>query len=273
MSTLPLATNGTSALELARSVIYDAGQILLDRLNKEMNVRQKGRADIVTDVDYEVERFVLGRLREAYPDFGILAEESGAGGDATATYTWIVDPLDGTRNYAMGVPLFAVTMALARGDEVVLGLTFDPTRGELFTAEHGRGAFLNGEPISISSGADFAGAVIGTDMGYNDAMAAYAIQLLDRLWPGMQAIRIMGSAALGLAYAAAGRIDLYFHHHLASWDIAAGILLAHEAGGVVTDRNGRPITIQSPSILLSNRALHTEFLRRTEGLPWRDAEG
>ena len=271
MNTIPLSSDGKTPMEVVRPLVLDAGQILLDWFDKDLKIERKGRADIVTNVDYEVEEFLLSRLRHAYPDFGILAEESGAGGESNAEYTWIVDPLDGTRNFSIGVPLFAVTLALARGDEVVLGVTYDPNRRELFTAERGSGAFLNDEPIRVSHGLDFDAAVIGTDMGYSDAMATYALQLLDRLWPGMQAIRIMGSAALGLAYAASGRLDLYFHHHLSPWDIAAGIVLAHEAGGVVTDRNGGPITPSSPNILLSNAALQAEFLRRTEGLPWRNA--
>ena len=106
-------------------------------------------------------------------------------------------------------------------------------------------------------------------MGYNDGMARYALQLLDSLWPGMQSIRIMGSAALGLAYVAAGRIDLYFHHALAPWDIAAGVLLAQEAGGVVTDRDGRPIRVRSGSIIASNKVVQADFLNLTEGLKWR----
>ncbi len=271
MVNLPLSRTGKAPIDVARPLVYEAGGILRDRFHTKLQIRHKGRADVVTDVDLEVEQFVVARLRDEFPDFGILAEESGEGGAAVAEYTWIVDPLDGTRNYSVGVPQFAVTFALARGEEVVLGLTYDPTRDELFSAEKDGGVFLNDEKVHVSPHTALADAVIGTDMGYSDAMAGYALQLLDRLWPGMQAIRIMGSAALGLAYAASGRLSLYFHHQLAPWDIAAGIIMAHEAGGVVTNRDGSPISIHSPNIILGNTAIHAEFLDRTRGLPWRTA--
>jgi len=272
MTSIPRARGGQPAMTAARALILEAGDILRRRFHSELRVRSKGRANIVTDVDHEVERFLVGRLREEFPGFGVLAEESGRGGDAGAEYTWIVDPLDGTRNYSLGVPHYAVTFALARGQDVLLGLTYDPARNELFAAERGAGASIGERPMRVSANTAFEATVLGTDMGYDDAMAAHALRLVDRLWPGMQAVRIMGSAALGLAYAACGRIDLYFHHSLSPWDIAAGVLMAQEAGGVVTDRAGRPIRLESESIIVSNRAIHAEFLRRTEGLPWRTAE-
>ena len=152
----------------------------------------------------------------------MLAEESGESGSADSPYVWIVDPVDGTRNYAIGVPYFATTIALARDGEVVYGATYDPSRDEMFEARRGGGATCNGEPVRVSERTSLSMATLATDMGYNDAMAGFALQLLDRLWPGMQAVRIMGSAALGLAYTASGRADVYFHHCLAPWDIAAG---------------------------------------------------
>ena len=269
MTDIPLSTSGRTALDVARDIALHAGGILLQRFDGDKNVRSKGRADIVTDVDFEVEAYVLKRLAEEFPDHGHLAEETGGGGRDTSPFTWIVDPLDGTRNYAIGVPFFATTLALAHHGEVVVGVTYDPMRKDLFVAEKGRGAFLNDEPIHTSARTSIDACTLGTDMGYDDEMAGYALQLLNKLWPGMQAIRIMGSAALGLAYAASGRMDLYFHHHLAPWDIAAGILLGREAGAVVTNKNGEPIKLESPNILAASPTLHAEFLRLTEGLNWR----
>ncbi len=270
---LPASRSGKPALDVARQVALEAGALLRQRFNSELRIAKKGRANIVTDVDYAVEQLVTERLRAEFPACAILAEESGKGGASKAEHTWIVDPLDGTRNYSIGVPYYAVTMALAQGDTVLLGVTYDPSREELFWAQRGQGAFAGDRPMRISTATALDQAVLGTDLGYSDALASYALELARTLWPGMQALRIMGSAALGLAYAASGRIDLYFHHQLAPWDLAAGVLLAQEAGGVVTDRNGRPLKLDSPNIIVSNRALHAEFLRRTEGLPWRTAKG
>ena len=273
MADIPRSRSGKEVGEVALPLLREAGALLLDRFDGEKNVRPKGRANLVTDVDFEAEALILERLHAEYPDFRMLAEESGESGSADSPYTWIVDPVDGTRNYAIGVPYFATTIALARDGEVVYGATYDPSRDEMFEARRGGGATCNGAPVVVSDKTSLSMATLATDMGYNDAMAGFALQLLDRLWPGMQAVRIMGSAALGLAYTASGRADVYFHHCLAPWDIAAGILLAQEAGAVVTDRDGAPITLDSPSIIVANDALKDEFLRITEGLPWRDPPG
>ena len=273
MADIPRSRSGKEVGEVALPLLREAGALLLDRFDGEKNVRPKGRANLVTDVDFEAEALILERLRSEYPDFRVLAEESGESGSADSPYTWIVDPVDGTRNYAIGVPYFATTIALARDGEVVYGATYDPSRDEMFEARRGGGATCNGRHVRVSGRTTLSMATLATDMGYNDAMAGFALQLLDRLWPGMQAVRIMGSAALGLAYTASGRADVYFHHCLAPWDIAAGILLAQEAGAVVTDRNGAPISLDSPSIIVANEALKDEFLRITEGLPWRDPPG
>ena len=269
MSDLPRSTSGLSAAEFARDLVHQAGEVLLSRFRTEKQVEEKGRGNIVTDVDRQVEEMVVSRLKQEYPGFGILAEESGQrGGDSP--YTWLVDPLDGTRNYASGVPIFAVSVALAKGDEVVLGATYDPTRRELFRAEKGKGAFANDAPMAVSRRATVQASVIGLDMGYDDDMGHYVFGLLDALWPGVQAIRILGSAALGLAYVAAGRIDIYVHHLLSPWDIAAGIRMGQEAGGTVTNRDNQPIRItKDQSIIVANQALHADFLQRTQGLKWR----
>ena len=273
MADIPRSRSGKQVGDVALPLLREAGALLLDRFHDEKNVREKGRANIVTDVDFEAEALILERLRAEYPDFGVLAEESGESGSAASPYVWIVDPLDGTRNYAIGVPYFATTIALAHDGEVLYGATYDPSRDEMFEANRGGGAVCNGRPLCVSDRTSLSAATLATDMGYDDAMAGFALQLLDRLWPGMQAVRIMGSAALGLAYAASGRADIYFHHCLAPWDIAAGVLIAQESGAVVTDRNGAPISLESPSIIVANETLKDEFLRITEGLPWREGPG
>ena len=253
------------ALEAARA----AGAILMDRLLTDKEVSFKGRADIGTDVDLAAEKAILDLLRDEYPDFGILAEESEPI-RADSPYTWVVDPLDGTRNYANGVPHFCTVVGLARGDEVVVGVTYDPAREELFTAESGKGAFLNGAPISVTEAQEMSQALLSFDLGYVDEKAGLALDMVRGLWPGVQSMRLMGSAALGIAYAAAGRVDLYFHHSLSPWDMAAGLVLVREAGGTVVDRQGRPAVLSTPSVIASNPALIQSFLRATEGHLWRE---
>tara|TARA_B100000315_G_scaffold239728_1_gene258844 strand:- start:137 stop:910 length:774 start_codon:yes stop_codon:yes gene_type:complete len=256
-------------MDVALDAARIAGRILQERFRTSKQVSFKGPTDIVTDVDLAAERAVLSLLREEYPDFGILAEESKPI-ESASPYTWVVDPLDGTRNYANGIPHFCTVVALARDDEPVLGVTYDPVREEMFTAEEGQGAFVNGEPLSVSEGRELGMALLCCDLGYVDEKAEVAIDLIRSLWPGLLSLRLMGSAALGVAYAAAGRVDLYFHHSLCPWDIAAGLLLVKEAGGVVVDRQGRPANLRTPSVIAANPFLVDRFLQATDGHPWRE---
>ena len=152
---------------------------------------------------------------------------------------------------------------------MLLAYTFDPLRKELFEARKGNGAYLNGHAISVSQQETIAASVLATDMGYDEEMARRALDMLAGIWPGMQTIRIMGSAALGLAWAACGRVDLYFHHALAPWDLMCGLPLVREAGGVVTTGSGDPGYIQSKSVIATSAKLHREFMDRTEGSVWR----
>ena len=264
----PRSHSGLAAMDVATRAIREAGRTVMEHFRAEKTVRVKGRGNIVTSVDYMVEAGLADVLRREFPGFGIMSEESvkeaGKG-----EYTWITDPVDGTRNYASGIPHFCITLALTRGQDIVLGLTYDPLRDELFHAEKGGGAFLNGAPIRVSAQQTVQDSVLGMDMGYNEGRARQALEMVTVLWPGMQSLRIMGSAALGLAYAAAGRVDIYFHHHLYPWDIASGILLLQEAGGRVTDHTGQPIRWDSQTVVASCPAVHDDFMRRTAGLPWR----
>ena len=269
MTEMPYSASGKPASQVAREAALRAGEILLERFRTAISVSYKGRGNIVTDVDTEVEEEVLGILRREYPDMGLLGEES-SGVHAGEGYVWIVDPLDGTRNYASGIPFFSTVIGLALDGEVLVGVNYDPVRRDLFEAERGRGAHLNGERVSVSERAELAESIIGTDLSYNNRGAANGLEIIREIWPGMQTARIMGSAALGLSYAATGRTDLYFHHQLEPWDQVAGLLLVEEAGGVVTDRTGRRTGLYSDGIVASSRALHSEFMRRTEGMAWRE---
>lgn len=269
-STLPATADGRSAMDVALEATRAAGEIIRGGWNSDRQITFKGRADIVTDIDVKAENAVLEILTGAFPNFGILAEESRPV-DGESPYRWVVDPLDGTRNYAQSIPHFCTIVALARGDEIVAGVVYDPVREETFTAARGQGAFLNGSPISVTETTELSRSLLSFDLGYVDEKAGLAIDLLRSLWPGMYSVRLMGSAGLGVAYAASGRVDLFFHHSLSPWDIAAGLIIAREAGGNVVDRQGNDATLFTPSVICSSPVLIDGFLAATDGLPWRTA--
>ncbi len=263
MIDLPLSTSGAAASAVALRTVKEAGTLLLEHFHKEKRVSYKGRTDLVTDIDVLAERNIIASLEMEYPGWGILGEESKSN-RSDSPYTWIIDPLDGTRNYALGLPLFSVVLALTKGDDVLLGLIYDPLNDEVFSAQKGQGAYLNGSPITVSKKKTLQEAALGLDLGYVDEKAKRTLKLVSELWPGMQSIRIMGSGALGMAYAACGRFDLYFHPLLYPWEVACGKLLVTEAGGVITDWEGKPLTSYETQLVASNAAIHAEFIKRIE---------
>lgn len=248
-------------LKVARQAAQEAGEVLLSLFGQGDRGQLKGRGNVVTQADYAAERAILARLRQEFPDYGVISEES----EAVATsspYTWVVDPLDGSNNFSFGLPFFSVSIALLREGEGVLGVTYDPLRREAFWAERGRGAFLNGSPLRVSQKEELISSLVGFDMGYNDARGGEMLDFARRLWPGVFSFRIMGSGALGLAYVAAGRLDLYLHRWLYPWDLSAGLLLVEEAGGVVTDWQGQPLSQDSREVIATNPTLHREVMAR-----------
>ena len=265
---IPLSQSGRTALEVSLDAAQRAGDIIKQRFLTDKEVRFKGRADIVTDVDLAAERVILDLVQSEFPQFSILSEESSPI-ETGSPFTWVIDPIDGTRNFAEGIPHFCVVVALARGSDVVMGVTYDPIKEETFTAQQGQGAWLNGQSMWVSDRQDIPQCVLGFDLGYYDDKAATALDMIRSLWPGFQTMRLLGSSALGMAYAAAGRLDLYFHHSLSPWDSASGLLLAREAGGNVVDRQGQDANLFTPSVIVSSQRLIDRFLETTEGLEWR----
>ena len=268
LADIPVGTSGRSAAEVARAAALKAGEILMDRLHSVKEVSFKGRGNIVTDVDMEVEREVFAILGAEFPHAALLGEES-AKVRADEGLVWIVDPLDGTRNYALGIPIFSTVVGLALDGEVLVGVNYDPARNDMFEAERGKGAFLNRARIHVSETTAIEDGILGMDMSYNNEGAANGLDVIRGIWPDMQTARIIGSAAMGISYAAAGLTDLYFHHQLEPWDQVAGLLLVEEAGGVVTDRTGKRAGLYSDGLVASNGPLHAEFMRRTDGMAWR----
>ncbi|KPK46262.1 MAG: hypothetical protein AMJ77_06240 [Dehalococcoidia bacterium SM23_28_2] len=232
------------------------------------DVAVKGRGNVVTAADLASERAICDILAAEYPEHSILSEETAASAEGEE-WMWVVDPLDGTHNYAHGIPFFCINIALCYREEPLLALTYEPIRGEEFRAQKGEGAFLNGERMAASRRESVQASLVAVGLGYDDQRAGHILDLLRDLWPGMQSARIMGSAALGLAYAACGRLDLFVHHVLFPWDIAAGILLVREAGGAITDRDGGPMSIRSEGTVAGAPGAHADFLRLAAGRAWR----
>ncbi len=258
--TCPTAASGRSALEVARTCAHEAGKRIISRLRRPQEVSVKGRGNFVTQTDLEIEAYLQQTLLEEFPDHRILSEETAADTD-TAGWVWVIDPLDGTHNFMSGIPFFCVNIALCRDGEPVVAVTYDPNHDEAFWAERGRGAWVNDRPAQVSIKPTVQASVLGIDLGYDDRRGSAALQIAHRLFPGVQCVRIPGSAALGLAYAACGRYDLFLHHFLFPWDIAAGILLVQEAGGAITDHLGRPVTVSSLTAVAGGKQAHVEFLR------------
>jgi myo-inositol-1(or 4)-monophosphatase len=254
----------TPYLETARDTAIKAGQILRNRFGKSV-IDFKGEIDIVTDADHASESFCAENLLSAFEETDFLGEE-GRGKDTGADLCWIVDPLDGTNNYAHKIPIFCVSIALANKGRPIVGVVHAPIFNETFTATANGGAFLNGNPIHVSSITKPLGAVAVTGFPYdrrsnpNNNLDNFCV-----IAPEVQGIRRLGSAAMDLCWVAAGRFDAYWELRLSPWDFAAGALIAHEAGGRVTDFKNGELSLKSDTIVATNGHLHDEFLRLLRG--------
>ena len=226
----------------------------------------KGRGNVVTEVDFEAERRTMEILAREFPAHAILSEETSAT-VRSDQWMWVVDPLDGTKNFSRAIPHFAFSIALCHGNEPVVALTTHPLLRDQFAAVAGEATTLNDAPVTVSGVRSVKDGVISLDLGYDDDRGSRQIGLADRLFPGVQGIRTMGSAALGFAYVAAGRFDGYVHSDLQPWDIAAGLLLVREAGGTVSDRNGGAATIWTRAAIAGTPLVHDELARVAAGLP------
>lgn len=228
----------------------------------------KGRGNVLTETDLAVERATTAILAREYPGIPVLSEETAAG-TRSEGWLWVIDPVDGTKNFSRGIPHFCFTIALCHENEPVVGLTLQPLLDEEFAAVRGQGATLNGRPMHVSETQTVRDSIVAVDMGYDDGRGRRQLELALALWPGMQSLRIPGSAALGIAYVAAGRWDVFLHADLQAWDLAAGLLLVREAGGIATDREGKPASIFSNGLIAATPAVHADFLKVAGRLPWR----
>lgn len=251
----------TGIREFAIETARKSGALLKGNVGKVSRIEFKGAVDIVTEVDRASEELIMREIREAFPEHGILTEESPELKQASP-FKWIIDPLDGTTNYSHGFPFFCVSIAFEEAGEVALGVVFDPMMDELFVAEKGKGAFRNGERISVSSIDELGRGLLATGFPYDlrssksnnlDHFSAFSLKA--------QAIRRAGSAALDLCYIASGRFDGYWEMKLRPWDVAAGALIVKEAGGVVSDFSGGPFSIYGKECLASNGLIHDQMKR------------
>ncbi len=250
-------------LNFAIQTARDAGQVLADKFGRALQVSNKGDIDLVTEADLAAERLVVGRVQSHFPRHSILSEEAGvtvAVGAQGSGWKWIVDPLDGTTNYAHGYPVFCVSVALEHEGRRLLGVVYDPLRDEMFAAERGGGATLNGRPVRVSSREVLNSALVCTGFPYDVRERGDFARHFRAFIMHAQSVRRDGAAALDLAYVAAGRFDAFYEEGLRPWDVAAGVLLVEEAGGRVTHYDGSPFHIYKPPIAASNGLVHDAML-------------
>jgi len=244
-----------TAIEISR----EAGGLLLRHFRRPLEITYKRPSDLVTEADRKSEALIVERLREHFPTHSVVGEEGG-GQKTGSDYCWYVDPLDGTTNFAHGFPVFSVTLGLAFRGEIVAGVVYDPTRDEMFTAERGAGAFLNGQRLRVSKSGKLAAGLVATGFPPFAANHELNIEFYFRFTQLTHGIRRAGSAALDLCCVAAGRFDGFWELKLNPWDKAAGTLLVTEAGGMVSSITGKPFDLLGDDILASNGLIHDQML-------------
>lgn len=250
-------------LRVAEALAREAGRRMVDAARAGFEIETKARDEVVTEVDRAIERFVVGELRALYPDDRIHGEEFGVelGVESGASRSWLVDPIDGTLNFSRGIPVYCVSIALQVDGRSVVGAVYDPNRDELFSARRGAGARLDGAALEISACREMSDAVLVTGFPLldNEAIEDDNLDNFAAMMRTCRTVRRLGSAALDLAYVAAGRFVGFWEFELSPWDTAAGYLLVEEAGGRVTSVGGAPYTGHEPSVLATNAHLHDEI--------------
>lgn len=246
-------------LATAVEAVIRAGDVQMAHFGGDMQVDKKGAIDLVTNIDTEVERAFRAMIAERFPDHTVLGEEfsQAAQRDVASKYCWVFDPVDGTTNYAHGLPIFCSSLALEIDGVPVVAAIYDPTRRELFTAERGQGARLNGLPLRVSTADTLIDSLLVTGFPYSVQQESdELVGLFAEFLKSSRAVRRLGSAALDLAYVAAGRFDAFWEQKLNPWDISAGALIVEEAGGHVTDSSGGAFSSRTGSIIASNGCIH-----------------
>lgn len=248
-------------LTTAVEAVVRAGDVMLERFGTNVRIDMKGAIDLVTDVDVAIEREFRARISERFPDHTVLGEEMGGSAAAPEGPCWVFDPIDGTTNFAHGLPIFCSSLALEFDGVAQVAAVYDPTRRELFTAERGGGAFLNGKPMHVSSAETLLDSVLVTGFPYDvHARVAEIVGLFAEFVGRARAVRRLGSAAIDLCYVAAGRMDGFWERDLKPWDIAGGALLVSEAGGAITNFRGEPFSSRGRDVVASNGRIQQAML-------------
>ena len=250
-------------LATAAEIVLRAGDIQLSRRESGFRVDKKGTIDLVTEVDVECERMCRAVIAERFPAHDVLAEElsSGPAERPASTHRWVFDPIDGTTNYAHGLPIFCSSLALEIDGRPEAAAIYDPTRRELFTAERGEGAYLNGSRLQVSATGELIDALLVTGFPYDvHQQTSDLVGLFGAFLGKARAVRRLGSAALDLCYVAAGRFDAFWEQHLKPWDVAAGALIVTEAGGRITGMDGSPFDSVAAHLVASNGQVHDALL-------------
>lgn len=252
-------------LEIAKNAAIKAGEIQLRDLNKIKNISfkdTKGKNNILTEIDTECEEVILSVIKESFPTHDILAEESGKNVENNSDFIWLIDPLDGTMNYSHSYPYFSVSIALEYKGEVICGLVYDPFKNEMFSAEKGKGAYVNDNKINVSTVEllEYSLVVSGTFHHPDEEVMDKFLKILKELSLKAQGVRRDGSAALDLCYVACGRYESFWEFGLNAWDMAAGSLILEEAGGKVTDLKGGRFSNYNPRLIASNGLVHNEMV-------------
>ncbi|MEI6042744.1 MAG: inositol monophosphatase family protein, partial [Chloroflexota bacterium] len=256
---------GLELKDVAIAAAREAGKLMLDWRKDfppgPVTMAYKGAKDVITEVDGLAEESIIKKIQQHYPQHNILAEESGdvTAGQSDSPYTWVIDPLDATANYAADLATSCVSIGLAEGEQVVLGVVYNPFRDELFVAERGKGAYLNDYRLSVGQQEQLQKSLVCFDLGYNEARALLQLRQATFLRPRVRTLRILGSSALSLCYVACGRFDLFFHRSLGPWDLAAGMLMVEEAGGILTNDQNQQISYKSKSVVTANPTIHRLF--------------
>ena len=250
----------TEIMDFTQNMARQAGKLLIEKFTQQHQIHYKGTIDLVTEADKMSEELILKEISRRYPEHGILSEESAAKNEKAAM-RWIIDPLDGTTNYAHGFPFFCVSVALEKEGTLELGIIYDPTRDELFTTERGGGAYLNGKKLQVSHVNDLSRSLLSTGFPYDIRVSPdNNLNFFSAMAVKAQAIRRPGAAALDLAYLASGRIDGFWELKLKPWDTAAGCLLVTEAGGIISDMAGGKWNLDSPGLVASNGLIQDQMM-------------
>ena len=246
-------------LATAIAAVVRAGEFQMEHFGRDVRIDKKGAIDLVTEIDLAIERDFRKMIAERFPDHVVLGEEFEQRGDRddVPRFCWVFDPVDGTTNYAHGLPIFCSSLALEIDGAAVAGAIYDPSRRELYTAERGGGAWLNGAPLRVSHAETLIDSLLVTGFPYSVQQdAADLVGLFGEFLGKARAVRRLGSAALDLCYVAAGRLDGFWEQKLNPWDMAAGALIVQEAGGTVTGSGGQPFTSRSSTVLATNGRIH-----------------